>query len=513
MKGTLPLLRRAALAGFWCGAWALPMRGQTDQAAARYAATITEAGLRSHLEVLANDSLEGRELGTPGEKKAAAYIVEQFRSFGIVPIPHARERGLLADGFRQQFPVERVRMGGLSMRVAGKEFTFGKDLLYFQEALIHALKVPEVMLLGPVTAGGTRLGGGSKVVMYWAAGNTGLMEGKDLQAALSGTGTEVLLVVNDSAGAFMARFGESLLQGRMQLGEGGGQREGKGMQLVVISPDVARYMLQAAGMKEKRALKEAARKRVMVRVPVEFAYANRSERLTGENVLGYVQGTDLRNELVVVSAHYDHVGIIDGEVYNGADDDGSGTSAVLAMAGAFARAKAEGHGPRRSMLFLTVSGEEKGLFGSRWYTDHPVFPLDSTVADLNIDMIGRTDTVYGDSSRYVYVIGSKRLSSELGAVVEEQNAAHVHLGLDYKFDADDDPNRFYYRSDHYNFAKHGIPVAFFFNGVHADYHGAHDEVEKIRFDLLLQRTLLVYYTAWAIANRDQRPALDMGKGN
>lgn len=506
-------MRRAALAGFWCGALALPMHGQMDQAAARYAASITETGLRSHLEVLASDSLEGRELGTPGEKKAAAYIVGQFRGFGIPPIIRAQGRGLLADGYRQQFPVEHVRMGGISMRVAGKEFTFGKDLLYFREMLARAVKVPEVMLLGPTTAGGTRLGGGSKVVMYWAAGDNGLMEGKDLLSTFAGTGTEVLLVVSDSTRAFMARFGETLQQGRLQLGEGGKPQEEKGIQLVMIAPDVARYMLQAAGLKENKALKEAARKRVMVRVPVEFACTSRNERLTGENVLGYVQGTDLRNELVVVSAHYDHVGTIDGEVYNGADDDGSGTSAVLALAGAFAKAKAEGHGPRRSLLFLTVSGEEKGLFGSRWYTDNPVFPLDSTVADLNVDMIGRTDTVHGDSSRYVYVIGSKRLSTELGAMVEEQNAAHAHLHLDYTFDADDDPNRFYYRSDHYNFAKHGIPVAFFFNGVHADYHGPYDEVGKIRFDLLLQRTLLVYYTAWAVANRDMRPALDAGKGN
>lgn len=157
---------------------------------------------------------------------------------------------------------------------------------------------------------------------------------------------------------------------------------------------------------------------------------------------------------------------------------------------------------------MTVSGEEKGLLGSRWYTDHPVFPLDSTVVDLNIDMIGRVDTVHGDSSRFVYVIGSKRLSSELGAIVEEQNHLYTKLDLDYTFDADGDPNRFYYRSDHYNFAKKGIPVAFFFNGVHADYHGPHDEVDRIRFDLLQQRTLLVFHTAWELANRDRRPVVD-----
>ena len=160
------------------------------------------------------------------------------------------------------------------------------------------------------------------------------------------------------------------------------------------------------------------------------------------------------------------------------------------------------------MLFMTVSGEEKGLLGSEWYTDHPVFPLDHTVADLNIDMIGRVDTVFGDSSSYVYVIGSKRISTQLGGIIEEQNALYTQLDLDYTFDADSDPNRFYFRSDHYNFAKHGIPIAFFFNGVHEDYHGPYDEVDKIRFDLLRKRALLVFHSAWEVANRNDRPKVD-----
>ncbi|HEY0979020.1 MAG TPA: M28 family peptidase, partial [Flavobacteriales bacterium] len=219
------------------------------------------------------------------------------------------------------------------------------------------------------------------------------------------------------------------------------------------------------------------------------------------------EGGDRKEEVVVVTAHYDHIGVIDGEVYNGADDDGSGTVALLEIAEAFARAKADGHGPRRSVLVMPVSGEEKGLLGSEYYSEHPVFPLANTVADLNIDMIGRVDTVHRTDGRYVYIIGSDRLSSALHTANEEANR-HVGLELDYRFNAADDPNRFYYRSDHYNFAKKGIPSIFYFNGVHADYHGPHDETDRIRYDLLELRTRLVFLTAWDLSTRPDRIVVD-----
>jgi Zn-dependent M28 family amino/carboxypeptidase len=364
--------------------------------------------------------------------------------------------------------------------------------------------------------GGTRLGGSSKVVMLLDPHDPGtdLMDQVGQACAtLAKTGARVLLVVQDSAERIMQHYGPYLSRGRMHLGGDEGTKAAKpGIQVVVITPQLAQAILDHGRLTLKKAYKTALKKRVIVDVPVRFTYASRSGMLSAENVLGYVEGSDRKGEVVAVTAHYDHIGVIDGEVYNGADDDGSGTAAVLAMAEAFAKAKAEGHGPRRSMLFMAVSGEEKGLLGSDWYTQHPVFPLDSTVADLNIDMIGRTDTVYGDSSHYVYVIGSKRISKQLGELVEKENNTWTHLHLDYTFDAANDPNRFYYRSDHYNFAKHGVPIAFFFNGVHADYHGPKDEVDKIRFDLLRQRTLLVFHTAWVLANSEARLAKDGPEG-
>lgn len=181
--------------------------------------------------------------------------------------------------------------------------------------------------------------------------------------------------------------------------------------------------------------------------------------------------------------------------------------ALLQIAETLARAKAAGDTLRRSVLVMAVSGEEKGLLGSGHYAEHPVFPLASTVADLNIDMIGRVDSIHAGGGPYIHVIGSDRLSTGLHQVNEEANKA-VGLELDYRYNSEDDPNRFYYRSDHYNFARKGIPSVFYFSGVHEDYHGPHDDVEKIRFDLVRQRTQLVFHTVWRLADRPERIVVD-----
>lgn len=228
-----------------------------------------------------------------------------------------------------------------------------------------------------------------------------------------------------------------------------------------------------------------------------------------ENVVAIIEGKTKPEEYIVISSHLDHEGIKNGKIYNGADDDGSGSVALLEIAEAFQAAVAKGKGPARSIIFLHVSGEEKGLLGSRYYTDNPLYPLANTVANLNIDMVGRTDPKRESQNRnYIYLIGSDRLSTELHQISEQANKASVNLELDYRYNAENDPNRFYYRSDHYNFAKNNIPVIFYFNGTHADYHKPTDTVEKIEFDLLAQRTKLVFYTAWELANRENRIIVD-----
>lgn len=204
-----------------------------------------------------------------------------------------------------------------------------------------------------------------------------------------------------------------------------------------------------------------------------------------------------------MTAHFDHLGMRGTDIYYGADDNASGTSAVLEIAQAFSQAKASGQGPRRSVLCMLVTGEEKGLLGSQYYTEHPVFPLTQTVANVNIDMIGRKDDKHADSN-YTYVIGSDRLSTELHEINETVNRLYTKLELDYTYNADNDPNRFYYRSDHYNFAKNGIPAIFYFSGVHADYHRPTDTPDKIMYEKAETITRLAFHTTWELANRDER---------
>jgi Zn-dependent M28 family amino/carboxypeptidase len=245
------------------------------------------------------------------------------------------------------------------------------------------------------------------------------------------------------------------------------------------------------------------------RIPSAFLNSRRKNSLPdSENVWAYIKGSEKPEEVLVISAHYDHIGVENGEIYHGADDDGSGTVAVLEIAKAFQKAKENGHGPKRSILFLHVTGEEHGLLGSKYYSENPLFPIANTITDINIDMIGRRDDLHKDSNNYVYVIGSDYLSSDLYTICEEANKSFVNINLDYTFNDRNDPNRFYYRSDHYNFAKKGIPSVFLFNGVHADYHKPTDTADKIEFDALAKRAQLAFAIAWELANRDNRPVVD-----
>lgn len=245
------------------------------------------------------------------------------------------------------------------------------------------------------------------------------------------------------------------------------------------------------------------------KVPSEFMKRGFAPKLNdSENIWTFIEGTEKPNEVLVISAHYDHVGMKNGEVFNGADDDGSGTVALLEIAQAFKKAKDDGFGPKRSILFLHVTGEEHGLHGSRFYSENPLFPIENTIADINIDMIGRRDTLHPKTNNYVYVIGSDRLSSELHTINEEVNAKYTQLELDYKYNDRKDPERIYFRSDHYNFAKKGIPAIFFFNGIHADYHQSSDTPDKIEYDALAKRAQLAFVLAWELANRPERIKVD-----
>lgn len=228
-----------------------------------------------------------------------------------------------------------------------------------------------------------------------------------------------------------------------------------------------------------------------------------------ENVVALIEGSEFPEEIVVVSAHYDHLGKDEeGNIYYGADDNASGTSSVMEMAYAFQKAVKKGYKPRRTLLFMHLTGEEKGLLGSRYYTENPIYPLENTVANINTDMAGRIDEHHADNPNYVYLIGSDRLSTSLDSIIRKKNEDYTKLELDYTYNAEDDPNRFYFRSDHYNFAKNNIPVVFFFNGVHEDYHQPTDTPDKIDFEVLQKRTELIFHTVWEVANRDKALKVD-----
>jgi Zn-dependent M28 family amino/carboxypeptidase len=228
------------------------------------------------------------------------------------------------------------------------------------------------------------------------------------------------------------------------------------------------------------------------------------------NVLAYIEGSEKPNEFIVISAHLDHEGVKNGLIYNGADDDGSGTVAILEIAEAFKIAKNNGFGPKRSILFFHATAEEKGLLGSQYFTDvEPIVPLKNIVANLNIDMIGRIDEKHKKKNNYIYLIGSDKLSLELHKLSEDTNAKYIGLDLDYTYNSDSDPNHFFSRSDHYNFAKHNIPVIFYFNGTHEDYHKPTDTPDKIEYKLMEKRTKLIFYTAWELANNEDRISIGL----
>ncbi len=491
-----------------CTSLQLGLLAQQDSLALRYATLITKEDMVRDLTILSSDAYEGRDTGKPGQKMAAAYLRDHFIAQGIPPVP-APDPNAIVEGYYQPFELMAERSGSISITAPGQELSFLRDLLYFNESLSGDRTVKEVHVQGD----GSKLekakdlqGGvvliadkGQEDLMLFMAGLRSKAE------AAAQAGAEILLVATPRMQELVDQMGHFVGGERMRLAGDAPRNRGRSGPQVILVDEIAMGRLLG-----RTDLQKGLRRKPGKRVPVDFVLRHRPqiERVVTENVLAYIEGSDKKDELIVLTAHYDHIGIEDGEVYNGADDDGSGTVAIMAIAKAFAAAKAAGHGPRRSILVMPVSAEEKGLLGSQYYSDNPVFPLENTVANLNIDMIGRVDSVHTGSVPYVYVIGSDRLSSGLHAVNEEANTNYAGLELDYTFNALDDPNRFYYRSDHYNFAKKGVPAIFYFSGVHEDYHQPGDTVDKIMFDLLHQRALLVFHTAWLLANREERIVVD-----
>ncbi|MVN76365.1 M28 family peptidase [Hymenobacter sp. HMF4947] len=513
----------------------VPMPPMATDYAAQYATRyITQEKLRRDLGVLASDAYEGRETGTKGQKMAAAYISKQFAADSLTaPVTTNSPNPYL-----QTFNLERSAwQPGGTLTVGGKAYEWLKDFYAFGRSPFQQATAVQPVFVGYgieqgaysdyagrdvqgkdllVLLGEPHGADGKSVLSDDGSATKWAVDYRAKAALAAQKGARSVIFVDFSPKADFAKLVARLAPRVMQPIIAAADQAGGRAPSFFVSPAVGLKILgvNEAAISSYEAATAAAKKPVASKFkPTKFTISAPQERSTvsTENVLGFLPGTDKKDEILVVSAHYDHLGIIGGQVYNGADDDGSGTTGMLSVAEAFTKAAHAGHGPRRSILFLANTGEEKGLLGSQYYTDHPVFPLASTVADLNIDMIGRTDVAHEGKPDYVYVIGSDKLSSQLHAVMEAANRKYTNIDLDYRFNDPNDPNRFYYRSDHYNFAVHKIPVAFFFNGVHADYHEASDEIDKIQFDKMEARAKLVFFTAWELANRDERPVVDSNK--
>ncbi|MBD0325031.1 MAG: M20/M25/M40 family metallo-hydrolase [Pyrinomonadaceae bacterium] len=531
------------LVGPQSGVLAQGRRGGSSSAAAAASARqgaeqITAEQMRDYLTFIAADEMEGRDTPSRGLDLTAKFLAVQLSRWGFRP---AGDGGT----FFQKIALrrERVDMGQSRVEIDGQVFKPGTDFIAFAPG-------GTVSLNGPVVFGGNGwliksrnmdayrgLDVKDKIVVI--ASPDGLPKGVS-QRDLTGTrgvdwddpaayaqkrGARALLAIPDSQ---IINNWERVRQRVMGRTLATPEKfRGPEMQLarIIISPRMADALFQGEA-RTSAAISEGVATGSSV-APFELSATKRvnlniaAERQTinTQNVVAVLEGSDpvLKNEYVAVGAHYDHVGTgtpVNGDsIYNGADDDGSGTTAILAMAEALAKTSSR---PKRSILLIWHCGEEKGLWGSRYFVENPTVPLAQIVTQLNIDMIGRSRRA-GDTNPAnrdlsgpdeIYVIGSKMMSTELGQLSERVNRNYLNLTFNYKYDDPNDPERFFFRSDHYNYAQKGIPIIFYFDGVHEDYHRPGDEVSKIDFRKMVRVTRTIYATLREIANAPARPRVD-----
>jgi hypothetical protein len=466
-----------------------------DRTAKKFAKTITKAELEEHLTFIASDSLEGRETGARGQKIAAEYIANHFEALGLEPVVET------ADGqksYFQPFSLQRAKFNTVYLKKGDDQKNNFEDFLYYSRNETYGEEFIEVIFAGEGDSLTLKeLDISDKYVAFINSDWT--LFRSQLTAMKESNAKGYIMIIEDEQkfSYVMNRYGNYLGSPKMDF-----SFDQTGSKILIAGSSLTEWIF-GESLSDLRTNGLGKTAKLLINADMHI------EPVISENVLGFLKGSEKPEEVVVVTAHYDHVGIINGEIHNGADDDGSGTVSVLEIAEAFSKAAAKGNRPKRSILFMTVSGEEKGLLGSKYYTDKsPIFPLENTVANLNIDMVGRVDEAHKDNPYYIYVIVSDKLSQELHQVSENANNTYTKLEFDYTYNDENDPNRYYYRSDHYNFAKNNIPVIFYFNGSHEDYHRPTDTVEKIQFDKMERIAQLVYYTTWELANRSERIKLD-----
>lgn len=480
-----------------------------NKSAIKAANAITVADLKEHLYTIASKEMEGRDTPSPGLEKAADYIANYLKSLGYAPGNNG--------SYKMYYPLYRDLEIKSTVNVNGETIVLNGDYQNINGTQGYENKFSEVVFAGYGIKDSARndfegLNLKDKLVLvvdgtppgYKPSGNQrGFMSpasafGKISTATQLGAAA-VMVVYNNFPRKPMA------MQARWSTRDPNAAGTTPFM-AISVSEKVAEIIMGQDGKDLATNAKSGNLKSKTYTAAVRLSYHKEIETSKAPNVIAIMEGTDKKDEYLLITAHMDHLGKRgDSIIYYGADDDGSGTVGVMSVAKAFAEAKAKGKGPRRSVVIMTVSGEEKGLWGSAYYAEHPVYPLDKTTADLNIDMIGRTDDTrkVGDSTNYVYVVGDDKLSTDLKKISEGVNKLYTKMELDYKFNDPKDPNRIYFRSDHYNFAAKGVPVIFYYDGMlGADYHKPTDTPDKINYDLLRKRAQLVFYTGWEMANRD-----------
>ncbi len=485
---------------------------------------IQPESMKAILKFLAADELEGRDTGHRGLNIAAKFLESQYRIAGLTPAPGR-------SSMHQSFSIRESKFDSLTAltilspkRKTPVHFSMFRDFVAVGHLRDNrSIDAPVVFAgYGFTEPNGVyddfkgvqpegkillMLSGKPRIddslgVKKFSITPAAFRDGRMKSATAKNVGAAGVLVVNDRLISHDDRLTRRWLNRvSVKLAE-----DPDDLPLIYITSRVADSLLAASGrtvkgLQVKILEKQAPQSFEIKKTKVVVDLKVNAEIKTTQNVVAYLEGSDpvLKDEVVAFGAHYDHVGIDEsGDAFNGADDDGSGTTGILEIASAFARNPER---PKRSLLFVSHTGEEKGLLGSRYYTEHPLIPLEKTVTQLNMDMIGRND------SNSVYIIGSDFLSQELHQINLAADDV-IGLNFDYTYNTESDPNRFYYRSDHYNYAKHGIPIIFYFSGVHEDYHRVTDTVEKINFDKMARIARLVYLTGWNVANRESRPKVD-----
>lgn len=465
----------------------------------KYAYYINKEDLKTHLEIIASDEYEGRETGRKGQKMAAEYLINEFKKDGL-----AAPEGF--SDYRLPFDVVEVQQGG-TITTSDNSYQFNKDFFHLFVNTDYELDNVQTLFQGTLDSRSKyvprySLNTEDMALVFYVPTGASFQDMRDMYEKYSSSSKAVIFVSEDYA-KYYKYLEHYATSSKMILKEEADKLIT--CPFILTNAETMNFGIEYSEKLEKKWSK--GKKFGAYNQQIDLSLNTDSEVLGTENVVAFIEGSDslLKDEVLVITAHYDHIGMHDGEIFNGADDDGTGTVTLLELAEAFIVAKRQGDGPRRSILFMPVSGEEKGLLGSSFYSNNPIYKLENTIADLNIDMIGRTDDLHKDSAMYVYIIGSNMISDDLHEANEKANAEHTKINLDYRYNSLDDPNRFYFRSDHYNFAVKGIPSIFYFSGVHEDYHQATDTVDKIDFQKVETVARLVFHTAWNLANADKRP--------